>query len=79
MHRIDGAADLDGQFLTGSKIPLRVWNAPGAKEVKWTFDGSSIGLAKDGWYEVKRAGILSAEVIWEDGSSDIVVKKIIIK
>ena len=77
---LDSAArTADGQFVSGSKIPLRVWNATEATEVKWFFNGSSIPRGKDGWYELKRSGELSAEVVWEDGTKDVVYKKIVVK
>ena len=77
---LDSAArTADGQFVSGTKIPLRVWNATEATEVKWFFNGSSIPRGKDGWYELKRSGELSAEVIWEDGTQDVVYKKIVVK
>ena len=69
----------DGWFISGSKIPLRVWNAVEAKDVKWTFDGASVTCAGDGWYEVKRDGTLTAEVTLPDGTKDVIVKKIFVK
>ena len=68
----------DGYFISGSKIPLRVWNAIGAS-VKWTVDGASVQCAGDGWFEVKRSGTLVAEVPLADGSKDVIVKKITVK
>ena len=76
---LDSAARTsDGQFVAGSKLPLRVWNATGATSVKWFFDGTPVSTGKDGWYEVKRSGVLSAEVVREDGSTDVVCKKIVV-
>ena len=68
----------DGWFISGSKIPLRVWNAIGAS-VKWTFNGTAVQCAGDGWYEVKTQGLLVAEVTLADGTTDIIVKRIYVK
>ena len=77
---LDSAARTsDGQFVAGSRIPLRVWNATAATGIKWFFNGSSIAMPKGGWYEVKRSGVLAAEVTWEDGSTDVVFKNIVVK
>ena len=58
------------------KLPLKVFNAPEAEIIKWKFNGVYIGPGKDCYYEVKSSGKLEAEIQWEDGSSDVVVKNI---
>ncbi len=69
----------DGTVGRASKLPLRLWNAVGAKEVRWSFDGASVTVGADGWFEVTRSGLLKAEAVYEDGNVDVVVKKISVK
>lgn len=73
-----GSADrlADGSFQYGSSIPLRVFNAPSAREVKWYFDGNRIYADEDGFYRITRAGQLKAEIWYEDGESEVIIKEI---
>lgn len=66
----------DGTFPAGSRLPLRIYNAVGAKDVLWTFNGGWISVDASGYYKVKKDGELKAVVIWEDGSKDVIVKQI---
>jgi hypothetical protein len=66
----------DGTFPIGSRLPLRVYNAIGAKDVLWTFNGGWISTDASGYYKVKKDGVLKAVVSWEDGSKDVIVKEI---
>lgn len=66
----------DGRFEKGAKIPLRVFNAPAAAEVKWYFNGRRITAGADGYYTVTEEGRLKAELLCEDGSTDILIKEI---
>ena len=68
--------DEQGRFLSGGKIPLRVYNLPGAAEVVWSYDGRSISPAADGYFTLTRSGILKAEITLKDGTKEIIVKKI---
>lgn len=66
----------NGTFPKGSRLPLRVYNAVGAAEVTWTFDGIKIRPDKSGFYTLGRSGKLKAVVSWEDGSQDVIIKQI---
>lgn len=66
----------DGTFPIGSRLPLRVYNAIGAKDILWTFNGGWISTDASGYYKVKKNGTLKAVVTWEDGSKDVIVKEI---
>lgn len=68
----------DGSFPVGTRLPLRVYGASGAAEVTWSLDGNTITHDGDGYYTVPRSGVLEAEVHWEDGSTDIISKKLVI-
>ena len=66
----------DGRFEKGAKIPLRVFNAPKAAEVKWYFNGKRIQTGPDGYYSISEEGTLKAEMLLEDGSTDILIKEV---
>jgi hypothetical protein len=58
------------------KLPLKVFNASEAECVKWRYNGAPISPGKDFYYDVRSSGKLEAEIQWEDGTSDVVVKNI---
>lgn len=66
----------DGTFPMGSRLPLRIYNAIGAKDILWTFNGGWICPDKSGYYKVRGNGELKAVISWEDGSKDVLVKEI---
>lgn len=68
----------DGSFEAGTKCPLRVYGAAGAAEIRWEFNGKPIKREGDGYFTLKESGTLQATVFWEDGSTDKVMKNIII-
>ncbi len=67
-----------GTFAPDTPIALRVYNAPDALGVAWYFDGKAISPGADGYYHLTRSGELKA-VISYPGSTDIIVKKIVVK
>lgn len=69
----------DGSFPSGSKIALRVYNSVGAERVEWTLGGQKISIDASGYYTVDKSGTLKAEVYWEDGSKDVIIKEVIVK
>lgn len=69
----------DGRIQSGSHIPLRVCNAPDAIEVVWKLDDKIIRCGVDGYYEITRPGLLKAEVLHEDGSTDVIIKKLVLE
>ncbi|MBQ0077388.1 MAG: hypothetical protein KBS55_01980 [Bacteroidales bacterium] len=74
LNDVDRTAD--GSIRKDARIPLMVYNAPDAESVRWTFDGVEIGPDALGMYTVKVSGVLRAEVLWPDGSTDVIVKYI---
>ena len=66
----------NGAFHIGSKLPLKLFNAHKAREIRWTFDGSPVEVGPDCYYTVTRKGTLRAHVIWDDGSEEVVLKEI---
>lgn len=53
-----------------------VYNAVDAAEIRWTFNDKEIYPEGDGYFTVNESGTLKAYVIWENGSEDIIEKKI---
>ena len=69
----------DGTFKEGAALPLKVFNSFGAKEIRWKYNGIVIAPGKDMYYKVLSSGQLEANVYWEDGSVDVIMKDIRIK
>ncbi len=69
----------DGAFIKGTAIPLRVYNAPDAVSVKWTFDGKEISCDRTGYYTLDKSGELRAVIEWDDGSMEIITKTITVR
>ena len=68
----------DGTFSPGTKIPLRVYNAHGAEEIEWEFNGEDIIPAGDGYFAIEEGGVLRATVYWEEGGTDTLEQHIIL-
>lgn len=68
----------NGTFSKGTRIPLRVYNAGDAAEIIWYFNGRQVTHEGDGYYTLEKNGTLKAEVLWEDGSKEVIVKEITI-
>lgn len=66
----------DGTFNAGAKLALRVFNATDAAEVKWYFNGREISVGADGYWRVTSSGTLRAEVLMNDGSTEVLIKEI---
>lgn len=74
---LDGAdRNSDGSFRPGARLPLRLRNAADAAEVEWTFDGKRISIEADGLWTIPSSGKLQARIIRNDGSEELIVKKI---
>lgn len=66
----------DGSYAQGTKIALMVYNASQAEDIRWTFNDEEIAPEGDGYFTLENSGTLRAHVSWEDGSEDIIQKKI---
>lgn len=71
VDRTDG-----GLFPAGTRLPLRVFNASDAREIRWTFDGRPVTVGEDCYFEVRHGGVLKVHIIWEDGSEETIMKEI---
>ena len=63
----------DGSFPAGTKIPLRVYNAPDAEMVEWTFEGKSVHPDPDGYFTLPSSGTLKA-MVWRNGTCETLLK-----
>ena len=68
--------NVDGSFPPGTRIPLRVFNATDVEQVRWFFDGVRIQADGDGGFTLRRSGLLKAEILHTDGTSELIVKQI---
>jgi len=69
----------DGSFNSGAKFPLYVYNATEAEEINWYFGDSKAELGEDGYFTVTTSGMLRAEILNKDGTTDVIVKQITVK
>ena len=63
----------------GRTIPLYVFNSQDAVEIRWTFEGAEITPDAKGCYTLPGSGTLRAELVWEDGTSDVICKEITVR
>lgn len=69
----------DGSFPSGCALPLRLFNAPTAEGVEWTYDGVTAEPGADGFFHPTKSGLLKAVAVYPDGTRDVIVKKINIR
>lgn len=67
----------DGSIIDGQELPLRVVNAIDAKEIKWFHNGNPVKVSENGYWTAKN-GTLEAKIHYEDGSVDVIRKKIVV-
>ena len=66
----------NGTFRSDSRIPLKVYNASEAKEIRWTYNDASIQAEGDHYFTLPGSGTLKAHIFWEDGTEEILMKEI---
>ena len=69
----------DGSFVKGTAMPLRVFNAKGASEVRWQFSNSTLTTDGSGYYKVVGSGTIKATVYYDNGDKEIISKTITVK
>lgn len=69
----------DGTFPAGTGFPLRLFNAMDAEGIVWKYDGEEISTGLNGYFTPERSGTMTAEIIYSDGSKDMVSKEIELK
>ncbi len=63
-----------GVFPSGTKIPLRIGGITDYEGVTWYFDGEEISVGADCYYTLTKSGELKADVVYSDGSHEILAK-----
>ena len=53
-----------------------MFNAAKAEEINWYFNGKAVEAGPDGYFIIPGSGVLRAEILWEDGSRDFIIKEI---
>ena len=66
-------------FIKDSQMPLQVFNAKNARSITWYFNNVKITPGASGYYTLTSEGQLKAEIVYNDGSTDIIAKKISFK
>ena len=69
----------DGTYPSGSRFPLRLYNAYDAEKIIWYMDGQEVETGPDGYYTPAASGVMRAEIFYNDGTKSIVETKIVIK
>lgn len=66
----------DGTIPVLTRIPLKLYNATDAAEIRWKFNGKKVAPEGNGYYQVKEDGTLKAYITWPDGTEEVVMKEI---
>lgn len=69
----------DGSFPAGSMLPLVLLNANKFKAVEWYMDDRSIIADKNGYFKLTRSCKIKAEILYIDGSKEIIEKSMRVK
>ena len=69
----------DGSFKRNGRMPLRVFNAPGAVRTLWYYNTNFLSPDGSGYYTVLGSGTLKVVVEYEDGTKDVITKTITVK
>lgn len=69
----------DGSFKKNGLMPLRVFNAPDAVRVTWSYGSNVLSTDGSGYYTILGSGVLKAVVDYADGSRDVIQKTITVK
>ncbi|MCQ2143560.1 MAG: M6 family metalloprotease domain-containing protein [Bacteroidales bacterium] len=68
-----------GDFLKGCNIPLRTYNTLNAEEVIWTYNEEEVHIGPNGYFNPMESGILKAEILYRDGTSETLKKTVNIR
>ncbi|MBO4671497.1 MAG: M6 family metalloprotease domain-containing protein [Bacteroidales bacterium] len=69
----------DGSFVAGDLFSMRIYNADNAVAVDWFFDGKPISRGLDGFWHLESSGTLMAAIHYQDGSTEIITKKMVVR
>lgn len=68
--------DEGGRLEPGTRIPLKINNTNGVKDILWFFNGQPVTHEGDYYFTLNDSGILKAHLYMEDGQEYIIVKEI---
>ncbi len=68
----------DWNSSDGVRLPLRLYNADDAAEIRWTYNGAAISRGGSGYFVPQQSGTLRADIVWSDGTEETIVKEITI-
>lgn len=71
--------DERGCFAAGTRLTLQAFNAVDAQEVHWYFNGTPIVPDSDGTFTLSASGRLRAELLYADGSVDLIEKEVTVQ
>ena len=71
--------NMDGSFPSGTKLPLKLFNATDASSISWQLDGKDISTGADGYYILTQSGTLRAIVNYNGGAKDIIERVCVVK
>lgn len=66
----------DGSFRIGCRLPLAIGGVKDYEGVNWYYGGREIKAAADCYFHPTSSGELKADVVYADGSHDLIVKYI---
>lgn len=69
----------DGSFVSGTRIPLRIYHRPTGTSVKWLLDGEEVSVGPDGYLTLTRSGELKAILTDSRGDETILLKNIVVR
>ena len=69
----------DGSFPHGSRLPLRIYNPHKVESVSWEYDGWPVQTSPDGFFYLYNSGVLTATIVYKDGSTEIIKKEISVR
>ena len=69
----------DGSFYAGDRCPLRVYNLDEPAELRWYFNNSRVRPESDAYWILTESGTLRAEIWYEDGSVEIITRKLTVR
>ena len=69
----------DGSIVRGSRLSLRVFNSNDARSITWTLNGRAISADGNGYFTLNNGGMLKAEILYSDGSTETITKRLTVK
>jgi M6 family metalloprotease-like protein len=73
---MDHLEDNRGRFEAGSRIPFKINNTNGVKDILWFFNGQPVTHEGDYYYTLNESGTLEAHLYMDDGQEYILIKQI---